>query len=166
MTKQGHQLISIGVTLVTAAAVFAVTQTWYLAAASCLLVVWGGTAPDWLEIAKWKNGERTSMIPHRTLTHWVVLWAGGSAWCIYILYDGVYSSVLSMLTSVLFGFLMGGLSHVLCDWLTPMGIPISTPFSRSSLYIVHGTALEIPIAIVSLCIGGVTLWASIMYYYS
>lgn len=91
----------------------------------------GATAPDWMEIASVKQTAggkfiRTSIIPHRTITHWLPAW-------IALL---VYSYGAMMHTSgyqyinflILFSFSVGGVLHLMLDFPNPTGIPIINPF--------------------------------------
>jgi membrane-bound metal-dependent hydrolase YbcI (DUF457 family) len=80
----------------------------------------GSTAPDWLEVPLWRNGARSSLIPHRTLTHWLTLWL--LALMLALIAPQVPLVFLAQ------GFCLGGVLHVCLDVTTPMGVPIF--FSR------------------------------------
>jgi len=162
MTKQGHQRISVGVALMTVAGEYALTHTWAWVGIAAIFAIIGGTAPDWLEIAKWKNGVRQSVIPHRTITHWMMMWMGLLGYAAFQLHQPNHSSLEIIAFTVLLGFTAGGLSHVFSDYLTPMGVPVINPMRRKTMYLVHSTALENPIAIGSLIIGGCALWAAMV----
>ena len=83
----------------------------------------GSATPDWLEIAKWdRRGHRHSAIPPRTLTHWPTLWAA-AAWL-------AWTSLAGDLRTLALAFVAGGLLHLACDTLTPIGIPLLLPFSE------------------------------------
>ena len=94
----------------------------------------GASAPDWLEIAKWKThrswlifekSERESWIPHRTITHTVVLWLMAFAYSLVrLVTDSHY-----LLNLVFFGFCISGLTHLLLDVRTVMGVPF-LPFGK------------------------------------
>jgi len=81
-------------------------------------------APDWLEIARWDSGRRSSVLPHRTITHtwwvWVLAWI--AAW--YLLEQH------HLPFSFFSGFCAGALWHILADAMTPMGVPVLNPFGR------------------------------------
>jgi membrane-bound metal-dependent hydrolase YbcI (DUF457 family) len=87
---------------------------------------WGGVLPDSGEFFlgfRW--------VRHRTVTHWVPLWA-------IILGFGVYGAfpetlVGMCLQSATVGFAGGGLTHLLFDWPNPQGIPFLTPWKRHTL---------------------------------
>ena len=106
------------------AALFAIPSGWF-----------GGTAPDWLEIAHsepapprpWDGGKRkwvrVSVIPHRTITHWWPLWS--------LLACAVFLVALPPAPRMMLaGFAAGGIMHLLMDVPNPSGIPILTPRSR------------------------------------
>lgn len=90
----------------------------------------GSTAPDWLEIPYGERGEtRRSVIPHRTLTHFVPLWValfGGALWWL----TQTPPALENLLASALLGFSAGALSHLLLDLLTPLGVPLFTLTQR------------------------------------
>jgi len=94
----------------------------------------GASAPDWLEIARWQKkfrwfsaneSHRQSVIPHRTITHTLLLWV------LLAIYDAYLfaTTPTTFLSYFLIGFLVSGFVHLLCDLRTPMGIPL-TPFGR------------------------------------
>lgn len=111
----------------------------------------GAIAPDRLEIARWKDQGfwpwsrkrvRQSVIPHRSLTHWVMPWA-------LMVVVGVW-----MGWPILWALGFGGLLHCLLDGMTPMGVPVVNPAKRQSFNLVHGGLSElIGLAGVSLLIG-------------
>ncbi len=119
-----------------------------------IFVIIGSTAPDWLEI---RSGEYT-MIPHRTITHWLPLWVFGFLTAIYSL-SPYYFSIFDYMTfldsfilgeiaaSCLLGFSIGGLLHLLFDLPNPMGIPVLTPIHRFSLKLWNSGSMEFPIVI-------------------
>ncbi|MGP9768274.1 metal-dependent hydrolase [Halomonas sp. AOP13-D3-9] len=92
----------------------------------------GSTAPDWLEI---RIGPAT-LIPHRTVTHWLLPWLGLA---------GVSAASLPdapLLAALLFGFSVGGLSHVIGDAGTPSGVPVWHPAKRHSMRLWDGGTSE------------------------
>lgn len=113
-----------------------------------LAAFWGSTAPDWLELAKgvrqrhlfglfakdtWK---RASVIPHRTVTHWAVLWIALLVFASVTL-RVTLPFISSVIHASLFGFAVGGVGHLICDLPNPTGVPIVTPFpaARRSLHL-------------------------------
>lgn len=105
-----------------------------------IMCISGSTAPDWLEI---RRGENT-IIPHRTITHFLPLWVFTLFWSLFsispdtlpflegikffddFILDNIYASLL-------FGFSIGALLHLLFDLPNPMGIPLLLPWKRFSL---------------------------------
>lgn len=87
----------------------------------------GSTLPDWLELPIRRQGVRMSLIPHRTITHWVAPWlvAGWFSVAHVMAHGGMWWWGVT-------GVVAGVMTHLFLDWLTPMGIPIILPFSRSS----------------------------------
>jgi inner membrane protein len=121
MTKNGHQLTG----LATAAMTYCLADSLGgLAWVAAPLALFGATAPDWLEIAWYDVAQqrRRSVIPHRTLTHWVPLWVA-------LFLAGLYIAP-TLAGSAALGFAAGGLTHLLCDWPNPTGLPFGTPFGK------------------------------------
>lgn len=91
----------------------------------------GATAPDWLELPFLRGEDlhgrplRLSVIPHRTLTHWVPLW-------LLLLAGGLWQAA-QLPGSLAVGFAVGGLTHLLMDVPNPMGVPLWVPWRRKSL---------------------------------
>lgn len=124
MTKTGHHLTGIGAAL----AAYGLAESQGLPVAHAFIFAFfGATAPDWLEIPKYWVNKRLSVIPHRTLTHWLPLWL------ILFAISFVNTSLPFELRSTFLGFSLGGLVHLLFDWPNPMGIPVIHPFKRHSL---------------------------------
>lgn len=88
--------------------------------------VWGASAPDWMEISGWTFwGKRISLIPHRTVTHWLLGWLLATAWALWsALNDGSLEWCMAL------GFCLSATIHVLMDAPSPMGVPIVNPFRR------------------------------------
>lgn len=110
---------------------------------------WGGTAPDWLEIAWWRKKHRVKrrlLITHRTLTHWGIPW-------VTLLWYSYVSLNSAGWAPVAFGFAAGGLMHLLTDWPNPMGVPWI--FRRHSLSMWRSGNLEFVVILLSwsLCAG-------------
>lgn len=85
----------------------------------CCGIAFGSTAPDWMELPWWIDGIRISVIPHRTITHWLLLWLAG------LLISTIYPD--SDLSDLAKGFFLGGILHVCLDAVTPMGVPLIFP---------------------------------------
>ena len=106
----------------------------------------GASAPDWLEIAHWRKqstwfglgpdkGVRESVIPHRTITHTLLLWV------IFLIYSIVrfITASQAVFEFALLAFAISGLTHLLLDIRTVMGIPL-LPFGKR--YHLNGLKLE------------------------
>ena len=87
----------------------------------------GGRAPDWLEVVYGRSAGRRSLIPHRTLTHWVLGWGILT----YLAWTWIPPGNEQV---VVMGFLATVWLHLLYDMMTPSGIPLLFPFGqRTSL---------------------------------
>lgn len=84
----------------------------------------GSTAPDWLEWVLAKVGQR---VKHRSVTHYVLGWVVGLAFA-WGLWD---------FHGLLAAFFWGGLTHVLADALTVMGVPFA-PYSDRRFHLFGG----------------------------
>lgn len=89
--------------------------------------VLGSRAPDVLEIASFVGGERVSLIPHRTFTHWIPLWM--------LVLLGVWMLWIQPATPIwakalVAGFGASGALHVLMDFMSPTGVPLLLPTAR------------------------------------
>jgi len=123
-------VIASVVGFVATAVAFTLTQNLPILAA--LAAFFGSTAPDWLEIT-WvnpgrgsKGTSRGSLIPHRTITHWLAGW---------VILLGLSYSYLnqSILATTSFGFAIGGIMHLLMDFPNPMGIRVLNPFVQTKV---------------------------------
>lgn len=150
-SKKAHQASGVAAGLLAAAIVInagAGGPYQWLALLALLAGAWGGTAPDWMEIAWWRSkkkyrGAARLWITHRTLTHW------GIPWVTLLIYS--YVSLGAVWWSpVAFGFASGGIMHLLTDWPNPMGVPWI--FRRHSLSMWRSGRLE-PMVIVLSWVG-------------
>jgi len=93
-------------------------------AAMCFAgVMFGARVPDWSEVAKWVDGKRYSLIPHRGPTHWP------GTWIIGLIISAMYLE--SPFREPLIGFFSAAILHLVMDIMTPTGIPLLHPFSRN-----------------------------------
>lgn len=128
MTGPGHHLAAVGAAVPTAYWAFtAFDPSWsgsqsILALCAAVGCVSGGKAPDWMELPV---GNRR-LITHRTLTHWLPLWIVAMASLFFI-------AIEPPMHAFLLGFCVGGIVHLSGDILTPMGVPILTPWTRWNL---------------------------------
>jgi inner membrane protein len=154
MTGRGH--MHVGIVSTIAMFYFAKNELNYdniESTISCVGLLLGSTAPDYLEIRK-KNGG--TLIKHRTITHWLPLWILLSLFSLLavnvnipFIPDQLYNlksissiNFHSYISSILVGFSFGGLLHLLVDLPNPMGIPILTPYHRFSLKLWNSGKLE------------------------
>jgi inner membrane protein len=89
----------------------------------------GSSFPDVGELVRFRGRWRSSLIPHRTLTHWMPL---------YILIIFALPNVLPGLPRQIVNFVSGictaSLLHIALDMLSPAGVPVLNPFgARVSL---------------------------------
>jgi membrane-bound metal-dependent hydrolase YbcI (DUF457 family) len=101
----------------------------------------GARGPDRLEIPSFnrKTKTRHSIISHRTLTHWPPLWVALT----YICWSALLSShdfLIYSMSSVAVGFCAAGWLHLTMDIMTPMGIPLLTPFGTRFSFELYRTS--------------------------
>lgn len=101
----------------------------------------GARGPDRLEIPGFdrRTQTRRSVIPHRTLTHWPLLWVFVTVLCWWS-WGECQDLMLYVMTSVGLGFCAAGWLHLAMDIMTPSGIPLSTPFGRRTSLNLYKTA--------------------------
>lgn len=120
MTRAGHHFTSLGAAAIAFSIAYHYDGQPGLAAA---LAIPGATAPDWLELAWYRNGIRHSLIPHRTWTHWILLWGSLYSWAFLLLGQQPWASAA-------LGFAVGGLLHLVMDLPNPSGIRFLHPFRQ------------------------------------
>lgn len=147
MTKTNHLL---GGAVLSYGFVQYATTAWDIesswAIASIIAIILGSIAPDWMEMPTFSLSKRSfkRIIPHRTLTHWVLGWVG----LVYYGYTGFEESVGFWSNGdssylLILAFSLGALLHTLQDLMTPHGVPIFIPFyERSKIPIVRGEFFE------------------------
>lgn len=103
-------------------------SNWIICAILLLGFSFGSNAPDWLEIT-WRTGanreSRHSIIPRRTITHWMAFWAVAFGVCLNHAIG--HQNILAIF---LLGFSASALIHVLMDSATPLGVPWLHPYKR------------------------------------
>ena len=115
MSKHGH--------LITAAALAYVV---YERSASPVLAIGtllGSSFPDIGELARFYGRWRASLIPHRTLTHWIPLYV-----VILAALPSVAPHMPWWIASIIKGVCFGSLLHIALDFFSPAGVPILNPF--------------------------------------
>jgi inner membrane protein len=128
-SKAAHYACSTAVGGIVASGLYVFSGSNWLI---CVILFWGficgSSAPDWLEIS-WRTGanreKRHSIIPHRTITHWMALWALIFGVCLQ--HAMAHQNVLSIF---FLGFSASALIHVLMDSATPKGVPWLHPYKR------------------------------------
>jgi membrane-bound metal-dependent hydrolase YbcI (DUF457 family) len=79
------------------------------------------------------GGGRKSLIPHRTLTHWPLLWLIPAIALAYSAGAGTTPNQPTAWFAAV-GFVGAAWLHLAADLMTPMGLPLVRPFgARSSL---------------------------------
>lgn len=156
MTLVGHRATGLGAAAIAFSVVYAYDGLMpYLAAA---LAFPGATAPDWLEVASFKNGVRQSWIKHRTWTHWLPVWVGLFVWGFLSMHEHVWAVVV-------LGFAVGGLMHLAMDIPNPSGIRILHPYrQRVSFNWWRGDQMVWPLVYCSWFAGLLALhWAGVVH---
>lgn len=110
-----------------------------VAVVSAFLCISGATAPDWLEIRKKTGG---TVIKHRTITHWVLLWVllylfglKIDDWDLLSSWTSIEDPfIINVIGLIALSFAVGGLLHLLTDLPNKMGIPILLPNQRFCLH--------------------------------
>ncbi|GAB3644726.1 metal-dependent hydrolase [Ramlibacter alkalitolerans] len=124
MTRTGHIATGWGAAALAYALAHRLGLSGLLPWIAAIGALPGVTAPDWMEIAWFDDkGWRKSVIPHRTWTHWLPLWALAFALCYFNVQQAWW-------VSAGLGFAVGGLTHLAMDVPNPTGIPISRPTRR------------------------------------
>lgn len=125
MTGRGHRWTGLGAAFMAAAIARLGGFGEFSELAAAIVAASSTTMPDWIEIPFYKNGVRSgSLIAHRTLTHWPLLWLACIAWGVH---DGTIIGALAI------GAAVGSLVHILGDAPNPMGIPWLLPHRRLRL---------------------------------
>ena len=126
MKLKGHRKVGIVGSFWVAYFMFNNYPLW-LMTISIYTFMLGNTAPDTLEFSRYDESQyfkRKSLIPHRTYTHWFVLWFAlflSAGTFVYLQYHYAFP----VLT-----YAMGGLIHLLCDLPNPTGVPFLHPKKR------------------------------------
>ena len=154
MTLTGHRATSLG----AAAIAYSIAHAYHgLPCLAAALALPGATAPDWLELAWFRKGIRHSLIPHRTWTHWLLLWGWLFGYAFLSL--GQHWGASDAL-----GFAVGGLVHLVMDLPNPSGIRFLHPFrQRITLNWWRGDQMVGPMVLSSWGAGAAALqWAGLI----
>ncbi|RIY31042.1 hypothetical protein CKF54_08000 [Psittacicella hinzii] len=130
MYRKGHMItgINLGVCL-TIGAINWFNVPYLIAIVSGYLTYKGSMAPDYLEM-RWFDREKQeirSIIPHRTITHWLLLWVACMVFAGYKFYQGGVWWLLP------FAYCAGGVLHILLDLPNKKPIPIFLPVGGTCL---------------------------------
>lgn len=127
MTGKGHRLTGVGAGLFAAAFVHVLGYDYTAEILAALAAASSTTLPDWAEITRYKKGVRAgTFIPHRTITHWPVLWLG--------LMYAAFHYLDPYPAAIVLGICVGALAHIVADAPNPMGVPILWPHKRVSFF--------------------------------
>jgi inner membrane protein len=143
VSKSGHLLTATAL----AYAVYERSASPTLAVATLM----GSSFPDIGEIVQFRGRWRASLIPHRTLTHWIPLYVA-----IVFALPILTPNLPWWLANLIKGICFGSLLHIALDMFSPAGIPLLHPFgTRRSLGLRRdtgkpclyrtGTAEELPV---------------------
>lgn len=146
MSKTGH--------LITATALAYAVYERSASPTLALSVMLGASFPDVGEFVQFRGEWRSSLIPHRTLTHWIPLYVAVLLW--------MHSAPLGpwWLQNLISGICLGSILHVALDMFSPAGIPLWNPFGHRVSLGFHrhsgkpclyktGSVLEIPVIAVT-----------------
>lgn len=125
MKLTGHRKIGVIGAFWIGYAAFPFYPLW-LVGASLYTFILGNTAPDTLEFSRYDETsyfKRKSLIPHRTYTHWLLLW-------IVVFFVAVILFMQQSYWLPLVTYALGGVLHLICDLPNPTGIPIIHPRKR------------------------------------
>lgn len=119
MTGRGHRWTSVGAAFFAASFAHWAHLPPVVAGAVAAASV---TLPDWAEVPFYKNGQRAgSLIAHRTITHWPMLWLA-------VVYWGLHEG--GLIGAAMIGTAFGSFAHIIGDAPNPMGIPWLLPNRR------------------------------------
>jgi membrane-bound metal-dependent hydrolase YbcI (DUF457 family) len=87
-------------------------------------------------MAKWVDGKRYSVIPHRGPTHWPGTWLIGLMLTVVFLDSPVREPLI--------GFFAAAILHLVMDIMTPTGIPLAHPFAKKRALRVYKSGNLLP----------------------
>lgn len=151
MTPMTHNLTGIALGLGVAALLPSKDAGLFFV--GCVL---GARAPDWMEIARFnpRTRQRESLIPHRTLTHWLWPWLALFLSAGIVYRAGGHNDQAALAIA---GFAAAGLLHIATDCMTVMGCPLgASPFGkRTSLRMLKtGSAREVLVILAAFAMAG------------
>lgn len=146
MTGRGHQIFGFYGAMLA----YPISLDYELNALLISLgLILGARAPDYLEI-RVKN---RTLIPHRGITHHLLIWLALLAYfagSISLFPMGDIPTLNKDFSSVLFGFSLGGLLHLLLDIPNPMGVPFARLKDRFTLNLWKSGEFELPLHVMAI----------------
>lgn len=147
MSKSGHFL--------TAAALAYALYERSASPTLALGTLLGSSFPDVGELVRFRGRWRSSLIPHRTLTHWIPLYVG-----IFFMLQLVAPGLPRQIADVVCGVCAASILHIALDMFSPAGIPVLNPFGARVSVGLHrnagkpclyrtGTLEELPIVVIT-----------------
>ena len=125
MTGAGHRLTGVGAAFIAAGLMHLLDGSEVQQVIAWFVALGTVRIPDSIEFPTYQNGfKKDSLIPHRTITHWPILWVGVWWYCSTL---GDYPEAAGL------GLAVGALTHIVCDAPNPMGIPWILPHKRVSI---------------------------------
>lgn len=135
MTKTGHRLtagaFASAILMVNGSVSISAVPVEYQLAYAALFAVGvmsGASAPDWLEGVFFFRNRRISIIPHRTLTHWLPVWLA-------VFYLVLTSSLEWYVLALVYGFIASAVLHIIMDAFSKSGVSLLLPMRRFSVKI-------------------------------
>lgn len=139
-SKRAHSYAGLALGLLGGGAVLSLVDA-YAALGFSVGAILSSSLPDQLEFKwhtgggekfslwgkKYKDGVRHSLIPHRTITHWLLLWLALACFATFQFIES--QDVVSAAFS---GAALSGLLHVVMDSHTKDGVPWFHPYKRTS----------------------------------
>lgn len=135
MSPTGHKFTAAALGIALAAPLYFNEQLME-AALALAGAMFGARVPDWSECAKWIDGKRYSLIPHRGPTHWPGTWLAGLVLSLTFLQSPYKEPAVA--------FFAAALLHLVMDIMTPTGIPILHPFARKKAIRVYKSGSLLP----------------------
>lgn len=104
-------------------------------------ILLGARGPDRLEIPVFNKRKKTriSLIPHRTLTHWPLLWVILTVFSLFGI-GNTQDTLFIAMSYVGLGFCVASWLHLAMDIITPSGIPLYSPFGEKTSLNIYKTS--------------------------
>jgi inner membrane protein len=164
MTGSGHRITGIILSIASFKFGYDITSDFFISGVVAIGTILGGNAPDYLEIrTKVYSGGKVvgtkTLIPHRTLTHWVLMWVVFFYFCLlsftqdssiyfydyfseWVSYVNTNRDVSKFISGFFLGYAIGGLLHLIVDLPNYQKIPIFTPFDKFAFFFWRSGQME------------------------